>query len=244
VGEKFQRVPGYRQQCITAIARALPEDDEYRHSIADKSRQDPRWTLEQLSGEYLGIPVNCCHPEFNGTKPILRMDEVEAKGEYSGLGKLFLQTERIVSEDERPAAMFIRLSQPERLNVVVHRLYELRLWHNPEVLASFTPSGQRPVFVERRTTFCRLLASIGLWSVDRPNRVVKFDYDHDGTSDCNYDLRRVVPKDRYRAAVSFAGRRRIQRTRTLAYRDLSDKQFVQKVMEMQMAHRIKTGRWK
>ena len=127
----------------------------------------------------------------------------------------------------------------ERLNVVVHGLYELRLWHNPEVLASFTPSGRyRPVFVERRTTFCRLLASIGLWSMDRPNRVIKFDYDEDGTSDCNYDLRREMPEDRYRAAVRIAGRWGLQRTRTLALRDLSDKQFIRKVMEMQMARRI------
>ena len=93
------------------------------------------------------------------------------------------------------------------------------------------------MFVERRTTFCRLLASIGFWSLGRPGRIVPFD---DEAID---DLRRVNPQDLYQTAVRVAGRWGYRRTRAVMFRDLSNEKFIRKVMEMQMARRIERGDW-
>jgi len=136
-------------------------------------------------------------------------------------------------------ALFMRVTIPKRLNIVVHDLNMFRKSWDPEVLVSTHVPGGMPLFIERRTTFCRLFASIGMWSLDRPGRIVEF---HDGDGG-GVDLRTVHPDERLRAAIGVAGSWHYQRTRSKMFRDLTDKQFVKKVMEMQMERRIKTGSW-
>ena len=230
-----RKAPGYNEQCLTAVARALPEDDDYRHTIEANLKSGENNTLEEFSHGMLDVPVLCCLADYETTHPILRLDEFRLNGGDSGLAKLFLDTERRYLLD-KPIAMFVRLSDPARLNVVLHRLNMFRTSWDPAVLHMIRPEGV-PVFVERRTTFCRLLASIGLWSLGRPGRIVPFD---DEAID---DLRRVDPQDLYETAVRVADRWGYRRTRAITFRDLSDGEFIRKVMEMQMAGRIERGDW-
>jgi hypothetical protein len=229
-----KRAPGYNLQCLVAIARALPLDDIYRVEL-DKMIKDgeaPHIEVFTIDPE---IPVMCVRAQHEVTHPIVRLDELIAKGEESRLLHLYRETQ-MKYNDSKPLAMFVRLSQPHKLNVVMHTLQAARTSWDPAVIYSERFKDQR-VFVERRTTFCRLLASIGWWSMGRAGRIVPIAWDD------SVDLRTIEPRMLYVRAKELVAMWRLKRSTSSMFRDLTDEQFTHKVMEMQMERRIERGDW-
>lgn len=223
----------YSKQCLIAVTRALDKNDDYRYTI-ECEMEESDWTLEQWCYEMWGIPVNCCqiHHERPGHR--LRMDEVKRLGAKSGLIRAFKEEEQRQLVD-KPLALFARLSDPKKLNVVVHDLNFLRVEWDPAVLHYLRVDGH-PVYIERRTTFCKLLASFGWWSKERKHRVVPF-------GDYGEDLRLSRPEDVLRDAKRVVARWGMRRTYSVAFKNLNDEEFVQCVLEMQMARRLERGNW-
>ena len=236
-----KRTPlNYSGQCLTAIARALPEEDDYRFTIEEMLKDDPSQSLEEFSQSCPEIPLLCglCDRVYATRGLPFSLDNVTEYGSRSHIVKAYTEFCNMF-ETERSMAMFMRIAIPKRLNVVVHDLNMFRMSWDPEILVSTRAPNGAPLFVERRTTFCRLFASIGLWSLDRPGHIVSF---HDGDGG-GIDLRTVHPSERLRQAIYVAGTWGHRRTRSKMFRDLSDEEFIEEVMEMQMERRIETGSW-
>jgi len=226
--------PSYSEQCLIAVGRALDKDDEYALTIED-TMEEGGLMLERWSNETWGVPVYCCQIPHESSELRLRMDEVERLGAKSGLIRAYRRAE-LVYRANKPLALFARLSHPNRLNVVVHSLNNLRTGHDPAVLHWLRVDGS-PLYIEKRTTFCKLLASVGEWSTGRDHRVVPFEME-------GYeDLRQSRPENILRDAKALVARWGMRRTYSVAFKHLSDEEFVKTVMEMQMKRRLERGDW-
>ena len=236
-GLRKRTAPGYGHQCLIALARALPSEDVYRRTIMKAVESNSAPSLEEFTSD-LDIPALCCVAQHEHTHPIVRLDEFQAKGGDSMMADLYLETQSRY-KTEKPVAMFVRLSQPKRLNVVVHRLRSVRTSYDPAVIHSgmFPKTGW--IYMERRTDFCRLLASMGIWSHGRPNRIAPIYWGEGG-----YDDLRTCPPDMLYAFAKVAVRPwKLTRGGSKIFRGLTDEQFIRKVMEMQMVRRIERGDW-
>lgn len=236
LGQAEREALNYNRQCLTAIARALPSGDDYRRTIKIQMKEDLGWTMEEFTYADPGIPVFCGKGSVVASGEPLTLRNVREHEGDSHIANLYKRYWNSVTID-KPKAMFIQLDGPKRLNVVVHMLNDFRTSWDPAVLLLTRPSGI-PLFIEPRTTFCRLLAGIGPWSLDRPGRIVPFEFDY-----ATDDLRRERPENLLRVAIRVAAKWGHRRTRSLMFRDLTDKQFISKVMQMQMERRVKTGSW-
>lgn len=213
--------------------RALPKDDGYRLAIKGGMAEDD-WNLEQWSGNTKDVPMVCVSQAVEHDGARLRMDELIRLGEKSGLAREYVDL-RTVYWIDRPVAMFARLSNPLRLNVVLHQLNFLRTGREPEILHEFDIGGM-PTYVESRKDFCKLLTRFGRWSTDRADRTVQFG------SWCD-DLRLSPPHCVLEDAKALVNSWGMRRTYSVAFKRLSDEEFVQTVVEMQMARRLKRGNW-
>jgi hypothetical protein len=217
-----------------AIARALPDDDIYRLEIETQIKDKVAPDIEVFT-QYPDIPVMCVQAKHEHTHGLVRLDEFIAKGDESRLLHLYRETQMMYGI-RKPVAMFIRLSQPKRLNVVMHTLQSHRTCDDPEVLHSdLFERGW--VYMESRVTFCRLLAGIGRWAAERIPRIVPIDWED------ARDLRAVQAESRYCRATELVRSWKRTRHSSRMFRDLTDDEFVSKVMEMQMARRIERGDW-
>ena len=88
--KKSRRKLTYNQQCLVAIARALPEGDDYRDIIKSKVYAEPDWTLQELISE------NPC----SGLTGLSRAESPEIAQDHStwrGLGRCEIDVARRVS---------------------------------------------------------------------------------------------------------------------------------------------------
>jgi len=234
---KPSRVLNYNQQCLVAIARALSEDDEYRRDIVDSLENEADFNLVNFTANDGLIPCFCGTGEFDDMSFNLSLDQAIRLGEKSGLAQAYQRFWNTYWSD-RPKAMFIRLSHP-RTNVVVHTLNRFRTSWDPNILLYMPRHNGHALFVEKRTTFCKLLVRIGHWSYGHPDRLVAIY-----RGDDSQDMRLIShPGNLYKTAVRIAGGWGHRRTRSLQFRDLDNDAFVRKVMAMQMEKRVETGSW-
>ncbi len=224
----------YDQQCLVAIARALPDDDPYRHTIESEVKDNPSWTLEHFTRSDPTIPVVCGCGNSDLVGSSLTLDNLIEYGDRSGVARTHSEFCKLYASD-KPRAVFIRTAKPSRVNIVVHPLNMFRTHWDGAVLHTFRLNGL-PLFVERRTTFCKLFTRIGMWAWDREEYVLPLNWD-----EYDYDLRKVKPDAQYGAAVSVAGSWGYQRSRSKLFRDLPDTEFVDTVMKMQMRRMVESG---
>ena len=224
-------IPGldYSGQCLRALLRALPaEDDGSLEEGIDILRERAPRPLQQYTHAD-DIPVFCSTAKLAGfNRPVLLAD-VSHYGWNSNLVRLYRESLRIGALDPRPEAMFIRLGRGKsRTNVVVHDLEAYRRpWH-PEIVTSV--SGPHPtIYIEKRTTFVKLLVNIGFWALDREGRTPPID-----TYVGDHDLRKYGDfTEQLETAKYLVGQWGFKLTQTKRFRDLSDEELVQEVWNMQ-----------
>lgn len=233
--------PSYNQQCLIAIVRALPVDDEYGNLIEAEIKGNPNWTLQEFTHNYDDVPFFCSHHEFTQQASHFTLEAVRDLREDSDIVKAWNGFLKTYNKTSKPHAMFLRLTgkaQERRINVVVHSLNMFRTSWDPAVMETIRPPGKMPIFIERRTTFCRLMSAVGLWAVGRDVRIVPIDWDS-----YNGDLRKKHRCDILQAAIGVAHSWGYQRKSAKMFRGLTDSKFVEVVMEMQMKRRIESGSW-
>ena len=221
----------YSGQCLRALLRALPADDDgYLEEGLDILKERSPRPLEQYTNPD-EIPAFCSCAQLAGFGKPVRLIDVIHYGWDANLIKLYRESLQIWAADPRPKAMFIRLGKVSgrgNINVVVHNLEAYRrLWH-PEIL--YSVSGPHPtVYIEKRTTFVKLLANIGFWAIDREGRTPPIIM---GAADD--DIRKCMTFEKQvETAKYLVGQWGFQLTRTKRFRDLSDRQLVQEVWDMQ-----------
>ena len=133
----------YDQQCLMAVARALPEDDEYRIEILDGLKNDrENQSLKMLTLMDHLIPFFCGTGEFDNMDFMFSLEQASKLGEDSGLAKAYQRFSDIYATD-KAKVMFVRLHDPKRLNVVLHTLTNFRPSWDPAVML-YIPRYRQP----------------------------------------------------------------------------------------------------
>ena len=218
----------YDQQCLIAIARALPTDDVYHKTIQDEIETGSGLSLVEFTGPDPEVPVFCgCGQTESVDLPMTLVNLMEY-GDRSGIARVYARFHELYSPG-KPRAMFIRTDKPAVINLVLHSLTAFRThWDYDTVIHMLRPRGQ-PLFVERRTTFCELFARIGPWARDREGYTLPINW-----SDSDGDLRKLGSGQRLAAARSLATEWGYHRRWSKVFKGRDDSDFVEVVMEMQM----------
>ena len=228
----------YDQQCLIAIARALPTDDIYRRTIQDEVEDGSNRSLEVFTESDPEIPVFCGCGQTESVDLPMTLANLMEYGDRSGIAQVYGKF-CALCRSKKPRAIFIRTAKPTVVNLVLHSLHDYRASHDQAILHTLPFDSPIPVIVERRTTFCKLFARIGMWAWDREGYTLPMNWDEPDD-----DLRKKKPETRLEWAKSLVFGWGYRRSRSKIFRDLSDSEFVEVVMEMQMQKMVESTRAK